>query len=300
MKALVTGGTGFIGSNLAKKLVDLGHDVTITGHHAENKIPGVTKFLNTHLTGIDWKALDKIDVVFHQAANNDTLDKDAHEMYLANVEGPKTLFKKAFECGCRQFVYASSTAVYGDAPVPYVEDKIEYILPLNAYGISKALFDSFAKDFGTENNVNVIGLRYCNVYGPGEEHKGKRASMIYQIYKQMQDGKNPRLFRDGNQKRDWCYVEDVIDINLLASKFEGREIFNVGTGAAVSFNVIVSLINRETDWNLSPEYFENPHADKYQNHTQCNIDKAKRLLGWTPKFDIVDGIKAYHHWLKNQ
>jgi ADP-L-glycero-D-manno-heptose 6-epimerase len=277
MNALVTGGTGFIGSNLVKKLVKLGHMVIAVGNHVENTLPPRVKFLGTHLTGINWKQLSGVDVVFHQAANNNTLDHDAHEMHLANVEAPKTLFKKAMERGCHQFVYASSTAVYG-----------------------KALFDCFAMDFAKEHKVSVVGLRYCNVYGPGEGHKGKRASMIYQIYKQMKEGKSPKLFTDGEQKRDWCYVDDVVDINILASEFKGAEIFNVGTGWATYFNDIVKYWNEELEADIAPEYIPNPYEGVYQNHTECSVIKAYKHLNWQAKHNVRTGIAEFHKRLKEQ
>jgi len=300
MRVLVTGGTGFIGSNLVKILVELGHSVTATGCQTENKLPGKVKLLNCHLTGIDWKEVKSLDIVFHQAANNDTLDNDSREMSRANVEAPKELFRKAYEGGCRQFVYASSTAVYGDACVPYREDDMTYIRPLNTYGISKALFDSFAKNFSDEVRANIIGLRYCNVYGPGESHKGKRASMVYQIYQKMKNGESPKLFSDGEQKRDWCYIEDVVKINLLASQYSGSGIFNVGFGKAVSFNDIVEAWNEVMETEISPEYIPNPYEQSYQNHTECSVIKAVSKLKWNPKFDIKAGIREYYKWLKNQ
>jgi ADP-L-glycero-D-manno-heptose 6-epimerase len=300
MNALVTGGTGFIGSNLDVKLVKLGHRVITIGNHVQNQLPPRVKFLGTHLTGIDWKQVSGIDVVFHQAANNNTLDHDAHEMHLANVEGPKKLFKKAMERGCSQFVYASSTAVYGDSPPPYKEDRKQAIMPLNPYGVSKALFDCFAMDFAQEHRVNVVGLRYCNVYGPGEWHKGKRASMIYQIYKQMKEGKSPKLFADGEQKRDWCYVDDVVDINMLASEFKGAEIFNVGTGWATSFNDIVKYWNGELETDIVPEYIPNPYEGVYQNHTECSVVKAFKHLNWQAKHNVATGIAEFHKRLKEQ
>jgi len=300
MNVLVTGGTGFIGSNLVKKLVELGHRVIAVGNDVENKLPPRVKSLGTHLTGIDWKQVSGIDVVFHQAANNNTLDNDAHEMHLANVEAPKTLFKKTMERGCRQFVYASSTAVYGDSAPPYREDRKEAIMPLNPYGVSKALFDCFAMDFAQEHRVNVVGLRYCNVYGPGEGHKGKRASMIYQIYKQMKEGKSPKLFDDGEQKRDWCYVDDVVDINLAASELTGAEIFNVGTGRATSFNDIVKFWNEELESDIVPEYIPNPYAGTYQNYTECSVIKAFKVLNWQAKYRTREGIAEFHKRLKEQ
>jgi ADP-L-glycero-D-manno-heptose 6-epimerase len=292
MKVLVTGGTGFIGSNLAKELVDLGHDVTITGCSTERTVEGA-KVLNLSLTGIDWSETRYMDVVFHQAANNDTLDQNSRQMTIENVYAPSELFKMAYKGGCRRFVYASSTAVYGNSPPPYVES--ETILePLNPYARSKKDFDDFAMHFAENtHNVKVVGLRYCNVYGPGEAHKGRRASMIFQLAKKIVARETPKLFKNGDQKRDWIYVKDVVRANLLAAKYDGSGIFNCGTGTATSFNDLIKYINNATDrfHPVEPEYVDNPYEDAFQNFTQCDMSLAKKELGFKPKYSIKKGIK---------
>ena len=297
MKILVTGGTGFVGSNLVRELVEAGHEVTITGCSTECKVEEV-KILHLSLEGVDWPKIYGQDIVFHQAANNNTLDQDQKEMLRANLYGPIALFSRARDGGCKRFVYASSTAVYGNSPAPY--DESETLLePLNPYADSKARFDNFAMNFAAENkDLSVIGLRYCNVFGPGEEHKGSRASMIYQLATQMIAGKTPKLFKDGKQKRDWIYVKDVVRANMLASEYDGSGIFNCGSGVATSFNDLVTIINDSLKTSITPEYIDNPYEETYQTFTECNMLKAKEKLKFVPQYKIKDGIREYIEYMK--
>lgn len=306
MKILVTGGSGFVGSNLVKSLVEANHEVTIVGCKTECKVEGVKKILQLSLEGIDWRLVYGQDICFHQAANNDTLDEDDHEMWRANVDGPIKLFTSMKQGGCKKFVYASSTAVYGNSPPPYIVGKTAEE-PLNSYGRSKKAFDEFAMRFAEEEGVDVVGLRYCNVYGMGEDHKGHRRSMITQLIHQMQEG-SPKLFRDGNQKRDWVYVKDVVSANLAAAQYEGSGIFNVGTGKPAAFKELVEYIYTagHLDGGAYPEhhhkidYIDNPKPDAYQNHTECDISETKKELGWEPKFLVHDGIKDYVRELRGE
>lgn len=293
MRILVTGGTGFIGSNLVSRLLRDGHEVVITGHDAEQRIPGFQgKYLQPGLVGIDWDAIGPVEVLFHQAAVNDTTLLDEREMLRANVTASQELFRRVVAGGCRRIVYASSTAIYGDAPAPYREDTPAR--PLNPYARSKKLLEEFACDFAHENpRVTVVGLRYCNVYGPGESHKGKRASMIFQLAQQMRRG-NPRLFKYGEQKRDYLYVEDAVRANLLAAEASENCIVNCGSGQAVTFNDLVAQLNRVLGVSRTPEYIDNPYADRYQSHTECDMTLAKEKLGFVPEFDLSRGLEAYN------
>jgi ADP-L-glycero-D-manno-heptose 6-epimerase len=166
-------------------------------------------------------------------------------------------------------------------------------VPENPYGFSKLMMDRIALNFMEENpHIKVVGLRYFNVYGPGESYKGKTASMVYQLYKQMKEGKRPRLFKWGEQKRDFVYVKDVIRANLLAMEKDVSGIFNVATGVARSFNEIVSILNQLLGTHLEPDYFDCPY-DFYQNYTQADITKARELLGYEPQYSLEEGIKDY-------
>jgi ADP-L-glycero-D-manno-heptose 6-epimerase len=293
MRVLVTGGTGFIGSNIVQALLKEGHEVLITGHDAEQKIPGFDgKYLQTGLLGIDWDAIGEIDVLFHQAAINETTLKDRVEMMRHNLEASKTLFGHVVAKGCTRIVYASSTAGYGDAPAPYKEDGP--MNPLNPYGESKKLLDEYAMEFAEKHpDVIVVGLRYCNVYGPGEQHKGKRASIIRQLAQQMTHC-NPRVFKYGEQKRDYIYVKDVVLANLLAAKAPKSCVVNCGGGTATTFNQLIAIINYVLGTERKPEYIDNPYEAMYQNHTECDMSAAKEKIGFIPKYDLRAGIKDYH------
>ena len=240
MRTLITGGTGFVGSNLVTEFLKAGHEVLITGNDAEQKIPNFKgKYIKGDLAAIDWKQIGAVDAVFHEAANNATTFLDKEEMFRVNLEASRKLFEYAVRSGCKKIVYASSTAVYGDAPPPYRE--AGPFRPLNPYAESKLALDEFAMGFAKKNaGVIVVGLRYCNVYGPRENHKGMRASMIYQLAQQMKSG-SPKIFKDGEQKRDYIYVVDVVRANLLALEARESCIVNCGSGRATSFNDIIKI-----------------------------------------------------------
>ena len=296
MRILVTGGTGFVGSNIVKNLVDGGHEVTITGTNAEAMVAGVYKILNLHLDETDWSHIKEMDVVFHQAANNDTQSLDAQEMFKANLFEPLSLFTNAYDLGCRNFVFASSTAIYGDNPAPYVEDGNILPNPMTFYGDSKLEFENKITEWNKDRKANIVGLRYCNIYGPGEYHKGKRSSMIYQLIRQMQGGKRPKIFKHGEQKRDWVYIKDVVEANMLAWKYAesgNSGIFNIGSGTATTFNDIISIINDNLETNLETEYIDCSFKDSYQTHTECNIKKAEAKIGFRPQYDITNGITEF-------
>lgn len=294
MRILITGASGFVGSNLLKALIKNNHEITVvTSVGVENPIPnGINKVCYLGLEGLNWEYVHGQDIVIHQAANNDTLFNDKKEMYRANVFGPMKLFNEAFIGGCKNFIYASSTAVYGNQPAPFIENETS-MDPLNLYGRSKAEFDNFALNFALEKEVNVIGLRYCNIYGPGESHKGKRASMIYQLIQEINKTGKATLFKDGEQKRDWIYIDDVVNANigamntLLEKNISG--IYNCGTGISTTFNQIVKLIDNDAEIN----YISNPYEESFQNHTECNIKKMREELNFSPHFNVELGIKTY-------
>jgi ADP-L-glycero-D-manno-heptose 6-epimerase len=292
MKILVTGGTGFIGSNIVEALVARGDEVLITGHDAEQRPKGFTgKMLQPSFLGLDWDSIGQLDAVIHEAAINETQSNDEREMMRANVDSSLALFEYAVKNGCTRIVYASSTAVYGDGPTPYKE--AQELRPLTPYAKSKMVLEQEAKKFAEQNrNVRIVGLRYCNVYGPGESHKGRRASMIYQLAQEMKKG-NPRLFKPGDQKRDFIYVKDVVTANLKALEAKQNCVVNCGSGSATSFNDIVGILDGVMRLNRTIEYFENPIAATYQNHTECDMSRAKDLLGFVPAFDIQSGIRDY-------
>jgi len=290
MRAIVTGGSGFIGYNLVKRLLEFGWDVVITGKSGE-------QHPNCYCVGYDFHKIPwtriggSVDVLFHQAAISDTTFYDEQKMYEVNVWNSIKLFEDAFNNGCRQIVYASSCATYGDVEPPFREDGPKN--PLNVYGKSKLLLDQEAMQWGKANGVNIVGLRYSNVYGPHEDHKGRIACMVTQIGNAMKKGDRPRLFKDGNQKRDFVYIKDVVEYNLGAVSFIGQEVFNAGSGVATSFNDVVAAFNDHFGTDLEPEYVDNPYADKYQNFTLCDMSKTWSRLTSGCRWALKDAIKDY-------
>jgi ADP-L-glycero-D-manno-heptose 6-epimerase len=293
MRCLVTGGTGFIGSAIAKRLHDEGHEVWMTGSAGEQEVPGLERRTLPSFTGIDWAKLGNIDALFHHAAISADDPRFSREDVLrVNVEQSKELFLQAVQHGCRNITYASSTAAYGDAPAPFREDGPMH--PVSPYGESKKLLDEWAMPFARQHpGTTVVGFRYCNVYGPGERHKGKWASMIYQLAQQMVKG-NPKLFKWGEQKRDYIYIKDVVRANLLALQAKESCVLNCGGGKATTFNELVAILNETLDIERGIEYIDNPRPSNYQNHTECDMTLAKEKLGFSPQYDIRAGIREYY------
>lgn len=292
MRILVTGATGFIGSNLTLELLSQGHEVVAITSKDGQELPKLEGLQMLEKGFVNLSFLGRFDAVFHQAALTDTTIRDEKTMFDANVKYSKKLFRNVLKNGCRHIVFASSTAVYGDSPAPYIE-KITQLNPLNAYARSKRTLEELAREFAQNPNIVVVGLRYCNVYGPRESHKKKAASMIYQLAKQMLDG-DPKIFKYGEQKRDYIYVDDVVRANILALQLEQSTILNCGTGDTTTFNDLIKILNLVLGTNREPIYIDNPYEDRYQNHTQCDTTLANKILGFIPKFNILEGVKQYY------
>jgi ADP-L-glycero-D-manno-heptose 6-epimerase len=294
-KIIVTGATGFIGSALADRLFNEGHHVVATGtsnertckHHSmvSNDVAEILK-------------LGNIDILFHQAANNDTTDTDQKRMFQANCLWSMQIFEAARKLGCKKIIYASSASVYGFSKAPQNED--DEIMPSNIYSMSKAILEELACNFSKKSGIPCIGLRYFNVYGAGESHKNKRASMIYQLCKQAMDKGTMMVFKNGEHRRDWVSVEDVVEYNIKCINHEKTDIFNVGTGVSPTMNRIMEVIKKELNLDITTTYIENPYKSFYQNHTQSCINKSLLLTKWYPKTDITIGIRNLLKTLKKQ
>lgn len=296
---LVTGGAGFIGSNLV---------LTLQKRYPEAQIVVVDDFRSGHfknlegyrgdivaadISRLDWHGQFKdvvFDAIFHEASITDTTVHDQNLQTHDNVEGFRRLLE--FAAGHHNpVVYASSAATYGTRATLMKEDMPPE--PANVYAFSKVQLDNLARSYWRRNpSWKIVGLRYFNVYGPGESHKGAAASMIYQLYKQMKAGKRPRVFRAGEQKRDFVYVEDVVECTISALTAPRSRIYNCGSGAAFSFNEVIEALNKSLGTEMEPEYFENPYAF-YQPHTEADLTLAKNELKYQPSFPAGEGIAKY-------
>jgi len=302
LRILVTGGAGFIGSNLARHLGGLGHDVVATDSFLSASWTNLSDFAGDVLTLKDHddvesvRRLGEFDVIFHQAsitgviAADGSACGDAHRMMRNNVETFRTLLDWAVESKAR-VVWASSCSVYGRGAVPMKESQSPD--PLNTYAFSKLCMERLAGRYASKLSHPIVGLRYSNVYGPGEAHKGKLASMIHQLAKQMRAGARPRIFKAGEQRRDFVYIDDVVEANLLATRTSESGNYNAGAGRSWSFNEVVAELNRVLKTSLEPDYFENPYGFT-QDWTETDQTLAQQKLGYEPGFDLRAGIEAYH------
>jgi ADP-L-glycero-D-manno-heptose 6-epimerase len=306
-RALVTGGAGFIGSNVARKLARDGWDVTAADTFLSAHWNTLTDFEGDVLTlehRLDFESIKNIirregafDVIFHQAAITGVIAKDGsatagddfNGFLRNNVEQFRGLLDIAVDTGAR-VVWASSCSVYGRGGAPMRES--DPYDPLNVYAFSKVQKERLARRYEKRLKQPVVGLRYSNVYGPGEAHKGKLASMIHQLAGQMRAGKRPRIFTDGTQRRDFVYIDDVVTANLKAAEARESGVYNAGAGASWSFNDVVAELNRALKTDLAPDYFTNPYGFT-QDHTECDMSLIKTKLGHVPSFDLRKGIEAY-------
>lgn len=298
-KILVTGGAGFIGSNLVHELNSQKAEVIVlddmlTGSSDNLKGLGVQIIK----AGVEDESavskVGKVDFIFHLAAITDTTVTNEKRMMNVNALSFKNLVRLAEE-NRAPVVYASSAAVYGMKRSRMLESSMP--APANAYARSKVALEEIAHVESNRTQIPMIGLRFFNVYGPREIHKKSVASMIYQIYAQMAAGKQPRLFRWGHQKRDFVYVKDVVRGIILASAAKQAGVYNIGTGKAASFNQIVESVNHTLGTQLQPDYFDNPFTEFYQNFTEADITFAKRALGFKPLYELRSGIRDYHSFL---
>ncbi len=295
-KYLVTGGAGFIGSNIAKTLEAQGHEVTVMDDFSKNgHFKNLIGFKGDVIAAecSTFKPRDMyFHAIFHEAAITDTTVMDQKAMMEQNVEAFKNVLTFAAENEIKKVIYASSAATYGNGPVPNVETQPTH--PENVYGFSKVIMDNVARQFAADNrDMTIIGLRYFNVYGPGEYFKGKMASMVFQLYNQMREGKRPRVFKNGEQQRDFVYVKDIVKINMCALH-NGKEtgVYNAATGIPRDYNAIIACLNKEMGLNLEPEYIDNPYPF-FQLKTQADMTKSESKLGYTPDYTLEAGIADY-------
>lgn len=309
-RILVTGGAGFIGSNITDFLLSKGYRVRVfdnlaTGykdnikHHLSN--PDF-EFMYGDITNLDSlrKACVDVDAICHQAALGSVPRSivDPLSSHNTNVNGFLNLLLAAKENGVRRIVYASSSAVYGDEPnLPKVETRIGK--PLSPYAITKYIDEMYGKIFSELYEMECIGLRYFNVFGPRQDPNGAYAAVIPKFIDSLKKGVAPVINGDGTYSRDFTYIENVVQANFLALTTDNTDCYgqaiNIGAGGRVTIGEMYDMIREVMEVNINVV-----HGDKRKGdipHSNANIDRAKELLGYQPEVQFKEGIaKLLQSW----
>jgi ADP-L-glycero-D-manno-heptose 6-epimerase len=306
---IVTGGAGFIGSNLIRQLNERGETNILLVDHLLNgrKMHNIADLdvadymdKSEFIQKIESPGfLDNVRAIFHQGACSATTEWDGRYVMLNNYDYSKCLLHCCIEKNIA-FIYASSASVYGNGQHGFsLERSCEH--PINMYAYSKFQFDQHVRQALPETSSQIVGLRYFNVYGPREQHKGAMSSTAFHFNNQVVEQKKAKLFEgcdgfgNGEQKRDFVYVDDVVDVNLwFLDNPEQSGIFNVGTGKAESFNTMAQAV---IDWHKEGviEYIPFPDhlRGAYQSYTQADIS-GLRQAGYTKEFvNVTQGVKLY-------
>ena len=318
-KVLVTGGAGFIGSNLIGSLLDSDNSVVCLDNLSTGKAENIREFkghprfsfIEGDIRNFDecLEAANGAEIVFHQAALGSVPRslKDPVTSTDVNVGGFVRMLKASVDAGVRRFIYAASSSTYGDHEgLPKIEDFIGK--PLSPYGVTKYADELFAGVFGNSYGIEIIGLRYFNVFGPKQDPEGAYAAVIPKFILQLLKGERPVINGDGTISRDFTHVDNVVSANHLAALAEGSEalnqVYNIACGDSTSINRMYEIIreslgvfNRET---LKVEPLYGPERAGDIRHSLASIEKAGRLLGYRPQIGVEEGLPATVRWFREK
>ncbi|MCX6256294.1 MAG: SDR family oxidoreductase [Bacteroidia bacterium] len=317
-RVLVTGGAGFIGSNLVEALLKQNNHVVCLDNFATGRPSNILSFSgNSNFTLIEGdirnpndcsKATDNVEIVLHQAALGSVPRSviDPVTTNDVNSGGFVNMLTAAKNAGVRRFVYASSSSVYGDHPeLPKVEDNIGN--PLSPYAVSKYSNELYAGVFSSLYNIETIGLRYFNVFGKRQYPDGPYAAVIPKFVKSLMNAESPVIYGNGSHSRDFTYIDNVVAINQLAATTDNpaaiNTVYNVACGKNISLNELFEIIRDQLCIlnpdlkNINPVYGEPRHGDIL--HSLASIDKARTLLDYFPVYDVISGLREAIDWYWN-
>ena len=303
MNILVTGGEGFIGSNVVDALVEGGHEVVVVDNLSTGKEENINpkaRFFHVDLT--DFEALERVftetkpEVVFHTAAQIDVRKSVQDPLFDAetNIIGSMNLFEFSIKYGVKRVIFSSTGgALYGEAE-KLPADENTHIEPLSPYGVSKYCTEQYLEYFKRVYNLERVILRYANVYGPRQDPLGE-AGVIAIFTGKILNNEKPVIYGDGNQTRDYIFVEDVVRANILA--LDGKEgIYNIGTSVETPVNDLVKMFSKILNKHIEPIYAP-PRKGEVQR-ISLDASKAEKELGFTPEFSLEDGLRKTLEWYK--
>ncbi len=306
MKVVVTGGAGFIGSNLAETLANSGEEVVIIDDLTTGKIENIgellkrerVRFVNGCVT--DLKLLKEVfkgaEIVYHLAAIP-SVPRSIREPVRSNdvnINGTLNVLIAARECGVRKVAYASSSSVYGDTPsLPKREDMNPN--PLSPYAVTKLTGEYYCRVFQEVYGLETVALRYFNVYGPRQDPFSEYAAVIPKFIQRALKGMPPVIYGDGEQTRDFTFVKDVVEGTIILAR-NATGVFNIGRGEQISINRLAALILEITNLDLEPIH-EQPRTGDVK-HSLADISRAKSY-GYAPKYGVEEGVKETVRWFSS-
>ena len=316
-KILVTGGAGFIGSNLTEELLQRGHKVTVLDNFSTGKIENLLPLLEKYPDGLTLqvgdirnmedcrKATERVEYLFHEAALGSVPRsiKDPVTTNEVNVTGFLNMLVAGRDAGVKRFIYAASSSTYGDSQtLPKVEDVIGK--PLSPYAITKYVNELYADVFAKTYGMECIGLRYFNVFGRRQDPNGAYAAVIPLFVKKLMRHESPVINGDGEYSRDFTYIDNVIRMNLLAMEIANpraiNEVYNTAYGERTTLNQLVAYLKEylsEFDPEIAHiEVIHGPNRAGDIPHSLANIDKARELLGYAPEYSMQQGLKEAVQW----
>ena len=307
---LVTGGAGFIGSNLCEAILKLGYKVRCLDDLSTGKQANVDLFLGNpnyefikgDIKDFDTciKACEGVDYVLNQAAWGSVPRSIEMPLYYCanNIQGTLNMMEAARQNGVKTFVYASSSSVYGDEPIlPKTEGREGNLL--SPYALTKRADEEWAKQYTMHYGLKTVGLRYFNVFGRRQDPNGAYAAVIPKFIKQLLAGERPTINGDGKQSRDFTYIENVIEANLkacLAPKEADGEAFNIAYGGREYLIDIYYALTKALDVDIEPIFGPDRAGDI--KHSNADISKARRLLGYEPEYDFARGLNEAIAWYR--
>jgi nucleoside-diphosphate-sugar epimerase len=308
-KILVTGGAGFIGSHIVDRLLAENYEVTVFDNFSTGSLKNIPNDNNSNLKILrgDIRKIDEvmaavkdIDAVFHEAAMI-SITKSIKDPILVNdvnVNGTLNVLKAAIDSGVKRLIFASSAAVYGPNSDPCKKENT-IAFPANPYGVTKLVGESYARSFSKMYGLETISLRYFNIYGPRQSFdlNNSYGGVIVLFFNRLLRNMPPIIYGDGKQTRDFVYVKDIVEANMLAleSKSACGEFFNIGSGAVTSVNEVAQILKEL----LHKENLENLYAKERlgdEKHGFADISKAEEFFGYNPKFSFKEGISNLVEW----
>ncbi len=302
MNYLVTGGAGFIGSHLGDRLIKDGHSVSVIDDLSTGKLQNLNAKSTFYKLKIETKKIEevfikeRIDYIFHLAAQIDVRKSLANPILdiTSNIIGTVNLLNFSVKYKVRKFIFASSGGVmYGNTDKPAKEtDKVN---PESPYGIDKLTGENYIKLYSSVYGLNYTILRYANVYGPRQDPLGE-AGVCAIFAGNILNKKESILYGFGKMIRDYVYVDDVTDANILSIEKGNNQTLNIGTGIETTVNKLFSTMKEITGYSLSPIYKPKRKGELEKNY--LNPEKARKILGWSPKTELKEGLEKTIEWMR--